>query len=283
MNDGDLEIQWLRTFLTVVKKGSMTVAAEQLCRSQSAISMHIRKLEDVLAVRLFSRDSKKLSLTTAGYELLNYAEKLLLLHSQTKSAIRRSELCGKVSFGIPDDYASAYLSEILTFFSQHYPAVELNLLCEPSSLLLPKIDAGTLDVAIITRDVPDRGHFLSHEPLVWVGYFPEDAIDDAPLPVAMYEFGSEARKKIISSLEQVTQGCRIMYNSPYIAGQIAVAKSGLALAILTQCSVPESMKIINSEKLPKLPVLDVAIVKGHHCSDDDPASRLTDVVIDMFR
>ncbi|WP_434717879.1 hypothetical protein PVX84_08990 [Raoultella ornithinolytica] len=74
-----------------------------------------------------------------------------------------------------------------------------------------------------------------------------------------------------------------MYNSPYIAGQIAVAKSGLALAILTQCSVPEGMKIINSEKLPKLPVLDVAIVKGHDCSDDHPASRLTDVVIDMFR
>lgn len=282
MKHEDLEIQWLRTFLTVIKKGSMTAASEQLCRSQSAISMHIRKLEDVLAVRLFNRDTKKLSLTAAGHELLIYAEKLLLLHAQTKSAIRGSDLRGKVSFGIPDDYASAYLSEILKSFSQHYPAVELNLLCEPSSLLLPRIDAGTLDVAIVTRDAPDRGHFLSREPLVWVGYFPEGTIGDTPLPIAMYEFGSEARKRITKNLEQMRQGYRIMYNSPYIAGQIAVARSGLALAILTQCSVPEGMKIINSEKLPELPVLDMVIVKGSHCTDDHPANKLAEIVIDMF-
>lgn len=282
MQHDDLEIQWLRTFLTVVKKGSMTAASAQLCRSQSAISMHIRKLEDVLTVRLFNRDTKKVSLTAAGHELLLYAEKLLLLHSQTKSAIRGSDLRGKVSFGIPDDYASAYLSEILKSISRHYPAVELTLLCEPSSLLLPKIAAGTLDVAIVTRDVPDRGHFLSREPLVWIGYLPEDSIEEAPIPIAMYEFGSEARKKIMGSLDQVMQGYRVMYNSPYIAGQIAVARSGLALAILTQCSVPDDMKIIHSEALPKLPVLDMAIVKGSHCGDDHPGSRLTDIVIDMF-
>ncbi|EOC5414003.1 LysR family transcriptional regulator [Klebsiella quasipneumoniae] len=278
----DLEIQWLRTFLTVIQKGSMTAASEQLCRSQSAISMHIRKLEENLAVRLFNRDTKKLSLTAAGHELLGYAEKLLLLHSQAKSAIKGSELRGRVSFGIPDDYASAYLPEILKSFSWHYPAVELNLICEPSSLLLPKIDAGTLDVAIVTRDASGRGHFLTREPLVWVGYFPEGAFRDAPLPVAMYEFGSEARKKVTSRLEQVKQGYRVMYNSPYIAGQIAVARSGLALAILTQCCVPDGMKIINSDELPELPVLDIAVVKGSHCTVDHPATYLTNIVIEMF-
>ncbi len=282
MAHDDLEIQWLRTFLTVIKKGSMLAASEQLCRSQSAISMHIRKLENVLAVRLFSRDTRKLSLTAAGHELVGYAEKLLLLHSQAKSALKISELRGKVSLGIPDDYASAYLPAILTSFSRHYPAVELNLICEPTSLLLPRIDAGTLDVAIVTRDVPDRGHFLSREPLVWIGYFPEGAIGNSPLPVAMYEFGSEARKKITGSLEKVKHGYRIMYNSPYIAGQIAVAQSGLALAVLTQCSVPDGMKIINSEELPELPVLDMAIVNGAHCTDEHPAIHLTDLVIDMF-
>lgn len=283
MKNEDLEIQWLRTFMTIVKKGSMTAASEHLCRSQSAISMHIHKLEDVLAVRLFSRETKKLSLTAAGHELLSYAEKLLLLHSQAKSAISGSELRGKVSLGIPDDYASAYLPEILRFFSQQYPAVELSLFCEPSSLLLPKIDAGMLDIAIVTRDTPDRGHLLTREPLVWVGYFPESALADTPLPVAMYEFGSEARKQITKSLEQVSQGYRIMYNSPYIAGQIAVAKSGLALAILTRCSVPEGMKIMKSDALPALPVLDVVIVKSSHCAEDHPASRLADIVIEMFR
>lgn len=74
-----------------------------------------------------------------------------------------------------------------------------------------------------------------------------------------------------------------MYNSPYIAGQIEIARSGLTLAILTQCSVPEGRKIITSERLPELPVLDIAIIKGNHCSDDHPASRLAEVVSETFK
>ncbi len=282
MKHDDLEIQWLRTFTTVVRMGSMTAASEKICRSQSAISMHIRKLEEALGIPLFSREARKISLTPAGYELLDYADKLLILHSRAKSAIKGSAVQGKVSLGIPDDYASAYLPGILELFSQHYPAVELNIICEPSSLLIPKTEAGTLDVSIVTQDYPDRGTFLFCEPLVWIGFVPEGGFRDAPLPVAMYEFGSEARRKILDSLENLEQGYRIMYNSPYIAGQIAVARSGLALAVLTRCSVPEGMKLVNDKKLPELPVLDVAVVKSPSCSDEHPASKLVNMVSNMY-
>jgi len=244
--------------------------------------MHIRKLEDALGVKLFCRANKTLSLTAEGHELAGYAEKLLSLHSQAKSSIIGNQLRGKISFGIPDDYASAYLATILTDFSRQYPAVELSLICEPSSQLLPKIEAGTLDVALVTRDTPSRGQFLTRQPLVWVGKFPAQSMEDGPLPIAMYEFGSEARKRITQCLQQVRQGYRIMYNSPFIAGQIAVAQSGQALAILTQCSVPRELTVINSVDLPVLPVLELAVVNGDHCKAEHPANRLTEVIVKIF-
>ncbi|MFZ4834511.1 LysR family transcriptional regulator [Rouxiella sp. Mn2063] len=279
----DLEIQWLRTFISVVHSGSMTASSRHLSRSQSAISMHIKNIEEVLGTTVFNRETKSIQLTPAGHELMKYADSILKIHAQAIHHVSGNEQRGKISLGIPDDYASYYLPSILRSFTQRYPQVEISLLCEPSSQLLPKIDSGELDVAIITRDSPSRGIFLTSEPLVWAGTMAAIRLEHAPLPVAMYEFGSEARKKITHILDALPGGYRVMYNSPYIAGQIAVAESGLAVSVLTRCCAPAHLIMSPHNALPDLPVLDIAVVSSERQKENIIATLLIEEIITTFK
>lgn len=284
MREHDLEIQWLRSFQTVAETGSMTASAERLCRSQSAISMHIKKIEDLLERKVFFREVRRLTLTPAGKDLLSYSDQILRTHSLALSALKQKAPHGHVSLGIPDDYAARYLSPLLRTFSQKYPGIELSLLCEPSSSLIPKIDAGELDVAIVSQDRPDRGVWLASIPLVWVGNLANTQGDlPEPLPVAMYELGSEARKNLLKALEKMPGGYRIVYNSPYIAGQIAAAESGMAMAVLTKCCVPEKLNISNHQGLPDLPVHQLAVVRSKITETNEIISLLVDEIQNIVR
>jgi DNA-binding transcriptional LysR family regulator len=244
--------------------------------------MHIKKIEASLGARVFSRDSRSLRLTSIGQELLRYANTILRVHSQAIHALTGPVQSGKVSLGIPDDYASSYLPLILRAFTQKYPAVEITIYCEPSSLLIPKIESGFLDVAIITQDNSQRGVKLTSEPLVWTGLITEDLSFDEPLCVAMYEFGSEARRKILAALDTLPCGYRIIYNSPYVTGQIAAAKSGIAVAVLTKCSVPDELNILHYSYLPDLPSLDVSVIWSKHCTESLNTGLLVDEIIELF-
>lgn len=284
MSEHNLEIQWLRSFQSVAQTGSMTLSAKTLCRSQSAVSMHIKNIEDLLERKVFYRQVRRLALTPAGKDLLSYADKILHTHALALNALRQKVPQGHVSLGIPDDYAARYLSPLLRTFSQLYPGIELSLLCEPSSSLIPKIDAGELDVAVVSQDRPDRGTWLVSVPLVWVGNLLNGEPDlPEPLPVAMYEFGSEARKNLLKALEKMPGGYRIVYNSPYIAGQIAAAESGMAMAVLTECCVPEHLNPSRHESLPVLPVHELAVVRSEKSAANDIVGLLVDEIIKSVR
>ena len=258
----DLEMAWLRSFVAVTQSGSMTDAAKVLFRSQSAISMHIKHIETVLQRQVFLREGRSLLMTPIGHELLGYAQTILTTHAAALQALVGSAVAGKISLGIPDDYAPEYLPQVLSLFTEKYPAIELSLICEPSSALIPKIEANELDLAIISRDHDGQGTFLFKEPLLWLGAEAYPVWQKRPLPIAMYEFGSQARKNIIHSLSTLEGEYRIVYSSPYIAGQLAAVKSGMAIAVVTQCSVPPGFLVLNKHHLPELPMLSVAVIES---------------------
>ncbi|MCN7408206.1 LysR family transcriptional regulator [Escherichia coli] len=279
MSDSQLEISWLKTFIVVARTGSMTEAMSSLCRSQSAISMHIKKIEEVLGRKVFNREVRKLTLTLAGQELLVHAQRILGVYTEAMQSLAGSNVNGKISLGIPDDYAVRYLPDVLKAFGEKYPAIEISLFCEPSLTLIPKIESGMLDVAIVTRDKPGRGEFLFSEQLVWTGAKNTVIREDQRLSVAVYEYGSEARKKVMTALGKLPCGYRIAYSSPYVAGQIAAVESGMAVAVLTRCSVPDSLHIINSEQLPALPSLDVVVISR----DNTANSTLNDLMVNEIK
>lgn len=271
----DLEIQWLRTFKSVAQTGSMTKSSTLLNRSQSAISMHIKNLESVLEGELFNREIRRLTLTPLGQEFLIHTDNILKAHRSAIIMAKEQDLTGKISLGIPDDYAVSFFPAILRAIHEAYPKIEISFVCEPSSTLIPRIERGELDIGIITQDKADRGVKIAVMPLVWAGYIPYQWDETKPLPVAMYEFGSEARKQVTAVLDQLKGGYKIIYSSAYIAGQIAAAESGIALSMLTKCSVPERLPLVNHKALPTLPVLDIAVFRN-------PAEDKKATIIDLI-
>ena len=263
MPAADLQLDWLRAFVSVVDAGSLTAAAPLVHRSQPALSMQLKKLEDAVGRPVLTRGPRHLQLTPTGVELLGYARRLLELHGQAQTALQGPTLTGRVTLGVPDDYAAAYLTPVLRSFATRHAGVEITLVCEQSTALLPKISRGEIDIALVSRDRASRGTLLFHEPLVWVGAPQHEAWRREPLPIAVYESGSMARRDALAALARQRRPYRIVYNSASLAGQLAAVESGLAVAVLTRCSMPPTLQQLDHKHgLPALPSMAVAVMRS---------------------
>jgi len=263
MPAADLQLDWLRAFVAVVDSGSLSAAAPLIHRSQSAVSMQLRKLEDAIGRPVLSRGPRHLELTPTGLELLGYARRLLELHRETLAALHGPLLSGRVRLGVPDDYAASYLAPVLRSFASRHAGVEIEFACEQSTALIPKVQRGELDLALVSRDRPNRGTLLFREPMVWVGAPQHEAWRRDPLPIAAYEPGSMARRDALAALAAQRRPYRIVYNSSSLAGHLAAVESGLAVAALTRCSVPAGLQILNEKHgLPPLQSVEVAALRS---------------------
>ena len=271
----DLQIDWLRTFLAVVDTGSMTAAARQVARSQSAVSMQLKKLEDSLGRPLFKREPRQLTLTPAGYDLLGHARKLLEAHSTMVDAMHGGAVSGRVTLGVPDDYAMTYLMPALRSFMTRFGEVEVTLVCEDSASLWAKVDRGQIDLALVTRDGPSRGELLFREALVWGGAEQHEAWKRNPLPIAVHGLSERLRTAILAAISGLGREYRVVYNSPNVSGQLTVMESGLAVAVVTRCSLPAHLKVLDTRHgLPELPVAEVVLTR----SRDSTGSRAVDAL-----
>jgi DNA-binding transcriptional LysR family regulator len=262
----DFQIDWLRAFVAVVDAGSLSRAAPLVHRSQSAISMQIKKLEGALGRAVLLRGPRHMELTAAGAELLVYARRMLELQAETQDALFGPQLAGRVRLGVPDDYAATYLTPVLRSFASRHLGVEIELTCEQSTSLIPRVTQGELDLALVSRDKPQRGKFVFNEPLVWVGSAQFDTWRRDPLPIAVYEAASQARVATLEALARQRRRYRVVYHSSSLAGQVAAVESGLAVAVLTRCSVPSGLQILQNLPaefdLPALPSMDVAVLRS---------------------
>lgn len=263
MRSTDLQLDWLRAFVAAVDGGSLTAAAPALHRSQSAVSMQIRKLDEAVGRPVLSRGPRHLELTAAGRELLPHARRLLADHAEALRAISGRALSGRVRLGVPDDYAARYLTPLLRSFAALHAGVEIELDCEQSTVLVPRVQRDELDLALVSRPRPRLGTLLFHEPLVWVGAPAFEAWRRDPLPVAMYEAGSLARRDATQALARLARPHRVVYNSSSLAGQLAAVDSGLAVAVLTRCSVPPTLEVLGERHgLPPLGTMEVAVLRS---------------------
>ena len=164
-----LDIDQLRTFIAIAESGSFTRAAEVVHKTQSAVSMQMKRLEERIERPIFARDGRASKLTEDGQRLLDYARRLVKLNTETIAAFSDAALSGRVRLGVPDDYADRYLPEIMARFSRAYPEVELTVLCEPTVDLLERIDGNELDLAIVTNCESRRAsETFRRERLLWV-------------------------------------------------------------------------------------------------------------------
>jgi len=280
----DLQLDWLRAFVTVVDAGSLAAAAPRVHRSPSAVSMQLLKLEQAVGRTVLLRGPRHLELTPTGAELLGHARRLLALHAETLEALHGPQLSGRVRLGVPDDYAASYLTPVLRSFAGRHGGVEIVLDCEQSTSLIPRVQRGELDLALVSRDRPTRGTLLFEEPLVWVGAAPHEAWRRDPLPIAVYEPGSLARRQALAALGAQRRAWRVVYNSSSLAGQIAAVESGLAVAVLTRCSVPPGLTVLGEKQgLPPLSVMEVAALRSKASGPSAAVDALFDEMLRILK
>ena len=284
MAPADLQIDWLKCFVAVVDAGSLSAAAGEIHRSQSAVSMQIKKLEEAAGRRLLDRNARGLQLTPDGQSLLGYARRILDLEAEAKTGIGGEQLTGRVRLGVPDDYARKYLTPVLRRFAPRHSSVEIELVCEQSTSLIPRVAAGELDMALVSRDNARRGTLLFHEPLVWVGSPQFEIWRRDPLPVALYEDTSLARRNALNTLARQGRRHKLVYNSSSLAGQIAAVESGLGIAALTQCSVPAHLQVLGADEgLGPLEPMQVAVYRSAASRGSKAADSLHAVLVATLR
>src|SRR6201999_4467313 len=180
-----IDVDQLRTFIAIAETGSFTKAAEVVNKTQSAVSMQMKRLEERIEKPIFARDGRASKLTEDGARLLDYARRIVKLNMETLAAFSDAHLSGHVRLGVPDDYADRYLPEIMARFSRAYPGVELSVICEPSTDLLERIDASEIDLAIVTNcDNKRASETFRRERLLWVTSARHSTHTEERLPLA---------------------------------------------------------------------------------------------------
>ena len=181
-----LDIDQLRTFVAIADTGSFTRAADVVHKTQSAVSMQMKRLEERLGRSIFERDGRLSKLTDEGERLLDYARRIVRLNTECMASFNDNELVGRVRLGLPDDYADRYLPEILARFSRSNPKAEVTVMCEPTQNLIERVQHGDVDLAIITH-VDRRGpsEIVRIEQLLWVTSARHAVHEERTIPLAL--------------------------------------------------------------------------------------------------
>ena len=259
-----LETDLLRTFLTVARHGNVTRGAETLHRTQSAVSIQIKRLEESLAARLFRREPRGVSLTEAGECLRAAAERIVEDLDETVRTFRADPTGGLVRVGIPEEYGAEVLPTVLADFSARFPGVEVFVRCGFSVEFPEAIRRGELDLAVFA-DCQRFGQSdtLIRDPMAWVASRPWRCRDGEPVPLALFDRACAWRDVAIQALEDAGQPYRIVFSSESTAGIKAAIATGLAVGVLVRSTLESSMLVLGREHgLPPLPDSVLLLLRG---------------------
>lgn len=267
----DLEIELVRAFVAIAEEGSFTGAGRRLHRTQSTVSLQLKRLERRLGLRLLHRTQGRVgALTPTGQRLLENAHSLLRAHDRVIAALRGRQLSGSVRLGLSDETAHQDLSQALARLQASHPLVELEVTCASSGELEEWVATGRIDLALVnrcTRAVSDslRVHTLYREALTWALHRDIRWQAGQTLPLACSTHGCGYRARAIQALEAGGVTWRAAYTSSSRQGVWSAVTAGLGASALPLHGISHDapgVLIGAATKLPPLESVDVAIVSG---------------------
>ena len=260
-----LDLDQLQTFVTIADTGSFTRAADEVFRTQSAVSMQMRRLEERVGKPLFEKEGRTNRLTEDGERLLAYARRMIRLGREALAALDDNRLEGSIRIGTPDDYADRFLPEIMARFSRSNPRVELSVICEPTVNLVELIRRGQLDIALVTHDDErSPSEVVRREPLLWVTSANHMVHEEPVVPLAVGRPTCLWRQATLDALDRVEREHRILFTSWSATVIIASVLAGLAVAVLPECALRPGMRVLTEgDGFPPLPEGRIGILRGH--------------------
>lgn len=270
-----LDADLLRVFVVIAEGHSFTQAATLVGRTQSAVSMQVKRLEDLLGQPLLSRSKGgAVTLTPHGSYLLARAREILALNDEVMATFRTPEIAGTVRLGTPDDYAFAYLPPVLKRFAETHPAVQVDVRCAPSEDLVAATRAGELDLSLVSDGLQPSGWAvvpLWRGPLVWVTSTRYAPHRQDPLPLALADrekFLAAGRdcewaRAALQALEQAGRRYRVAYTSASQVGTHAPVLAGLAVTVSSLSWLPDGLRPVRpDEGLPPLPEFGLLLMRA---------------------
>jgi len=276
----------LRTLIAFADTGSFTKSAERVHRTQSAVSMQMRRLEEQVGRPLFERQGRDLQLTADGRTLVSFGRRILKIHEEAVGNFTEAKLTGTIKVGTPDDYALSILPTLFSRFAETYPDVHLEVLCAASERLREHLNAGDLDMAIVTcndeLEAAD-GIVLSQDPIVWVTSETHDTHLQRPLPLALFTEPCQFRRWGFEALDRANIGYRVAYSSANMYALFGAVLAGLAVTVVAQTSMVPGMRVLRpDEGFPSMPMATVALFQPHG-RKNTASTRLVDHIVDSFR
>ncbi len=252
----DLDLTILRAFIAVVETGSVTGAARLLNRTQAAVSLQIKRLEDMLEQPLFERGHKRLTLAPAGEQLVGLAQRLIAMNDEVMETMTTPSFEGEVRLGLPVDLIVTYAAPILRRFNAKWPSVRVSLTAANSHDLTEDLERGRLDLAM-TTDLESGGRAaesLAWDDLVWVGAPGGQAPRRLPLPLAIGGRSCRFRPVVLDVLRRAGIDWRVVLE---VANQDAVnatVAAGISVSALLRETVPSTLEVLSEDAgLPALP------------------------------
>lgn len=258
-----LELDIMKTFVAIAETGNFTTAAETVFRTPSAVSMQIKKLEDMLRVSLFRRDARSVTLTHHGEILLSYAKRMITLNNEAVSRFIMPEMNGIVRLGAPDDIGELMLPGILKHLSEAWPQLAIDVTIDSSANLHRGVEEGRLDLSLynfLNAVRANPAEKVMTEKLVWVGRRHGQAHLKTPLPISVWDAGCNWRTIALEKLAESHIDFRIAYFCGSHMGQTAAIRADIAIAPLARFLVQEDMVVLGErDGLPDLGTYDIGL------------------------
>lgn len=259
-----LELDVLRTFVAIAETGSFTAAANAVFRTPSAVSMQIKKLEEMLGRAVFSRDARSVSLTTDGEILLGYARRMLAINREAVSKFIIPDIVGLVRLGSPDDYGERILPYVLKRFAQSHPSIAVDVTIDQSGNLRQRLDERMLDITLLTNSFKASmagAEVLLTEPVVWAGAKGGGAHLREPLPISLWEEGCAWRAGALEALGRQGRNYRIAYMSAHTAGQRSAILADLAVAPMPKSFIGgDLVELCEKDGMPEMGTYSLAML-----------------------
>lgn len=280
----NLDMDVLRSFVTGTELGSFAKAADRLGRSQSAISLQLKKLEEQVGEVLLRKDGRGLALTAPGEIMLSYAKRLLELNDEALAATRGVAVEGWVRLGLVQDFAESWLPVLLGRFARAHPQIKVDVLVERGVNLAEAVEKGELDLALCWGDYPSpRRRKVAEVPLRWIGAGDYRPVPGEPVPLIAFKQPCTFRARAIEALDAAGMPWRIAFTSPSLAGLYAAVEAGLGVTPRTAEGIPSRLRLLGDDvDLPPMaPPVDLYLHVG--AENPPPATdRLREALLETL-
>ena len=259
----DIDTALLRAFVAVVDTGNFSRAARRLNRTQFALSMQIKRLEDAVETVLFERSVRPPSITPAGELFVAYAREMLALNDAAIKTIKANKTAGQVRLALMEDYASTILAPVLTQFMAENQDVQVEV---HTGLTNSFVDQLGVQFDLVIAMVPigyNDGELLYSGKSVWGGAACFEPRTFDPLPLALNQQGCYFRRWAIASLDNAQRRWQMVLTSSSFGAVVATVREGCSLSVFKDNTLPGDLRQFGVEDgLPELPDFEIRMLRA---------------------